>query len=172
MIHARFAFQGVTLTALTFLGGASYAEGLVTVEQRIYGMDCAPCAFGTERALGKLAGVEAVTVSLNDGEAVLRFADQSPTTLAEIHAVIRNNGFTPKEAVVTVIGELERSGDTLVLATRNADRYVLEPGAGEAAWRALDAAADGAAVEVRGEVGERPDADGLPRLRVTEHRSR
>jgi len=172
MLHTRFACQFAISTALTWLSVASYADGLVTVEQRIYGMDCAPCAYGTERALGKLAGVEAVTVSLNDGEAALQFADDSPTMLADIREIIRNNGFTPKEAIVTVAGELERNGDMLVLATRKTGRYALEPAAGDASWRALDAAADGAAIEVRGEVGELPDADGLPRLRVTEHHLR
>lgn len=172
MIHARLAFQCVTLTGLAFLGVASYADGLVTVEQRIYGMDCAPCAYGTERALGKLAGVEEVTVSLNRGEAALQFADDSPTTLAEIRDVIRNNGFTPKEAVVTVAGELKRDGGTLVVATRNANSYVLTLGAVQSAWQALDAVTDSAAIEVRGEVGEMPAEDGLTRLTLTEYRLR
>lgn len=169
MIHSRVTVQCATFAALTLLGVATHADGLVTVEQRIYGMDCAPCAYGTERALSRLAGVEAVTVSLNSGEAALRFADESPTMLADIRAVIRKNGFTPKEAVVTVAGELERDGDRLVLATRKADRYVLERAA-DAAWRALDAVADGAAIEVRGEVDLVAHADGLPQLKVTEYR--
>ena len=172
MLHARLALQCVTLTALTFLGVASYADGLVAVEQRIYGMDCAPCAYGTERALGKLAGVEAVTVSLNRGEAALQFGDDSPATLAEIRDVIRNNGFTPKEAVVTVAGKLERDGGTLVVATRNAGSYVLNPGALQSAWQALDAVTDGAAIEVRGEVGELSAEGDLTRLTLTEYRSR
>lgn len=61
--------------------GVARADGLIQAEQTIFGMDCAPCAYGTEQSLKKLAGVTSVTVSLNEGKASVTFAPDSETTL-------------------------------------------------------------------------------------------
>jgi copper chaperone CopZ len=110
------------LTAILFIALlpiSSFAEGLQHVKQTIYGMDCAPCAYGVEKSLKGLDGVDEVTVSLNEGYAELRLHDGGQTTLAEIRGVIQKNGFTPKNAVVTVSGVLTESDDNshLVLET-------------------------------------------------------
>lgn len=39
------------------------ANGLLEVEQAIFGMDCAPCAYGVERSLKRLPGAQRVQVS-------------------------------------------------------------------------------------------------------------
>ncbi len=92
------------------------AAGLLEVDQVIFGMDCAPCAYGVEQGLRKLQGVQKVTVSLNQGKAVVVFAPDSPTSLKQIRKTIRKNGFTPKDAMVHVAGRLAREGDALLLA--------------------------------------------------------
>ena len=104
---------------VTLLPISSFAEGLQHVKQTIYGMDCAPCAYGVEKGLKGLDGVDEVTVSLNEGYAEVRLHDGGQTTLAEIRSVIQKNGFTPKNAVVTVSGVLTESDDNsrLVLET-------------------------------------------------------
>lgn len=103
-------------------GGGAQADGLVTVDQAIFGMDCAPCAYGIEQGLKKLAGSDTVRVSLNEGKAVVTFKPDSPTTLEQIRDVIRHNGFTPKAARVTVDGRLSVRDGALWLVEAGRDR--------------------------------------------------
>ena len=47
---------------------------LTKVDQEVFGMDCAPCAYGLHRRLKKMDSLESVKVSLNDGKAYLKLA--------------------------------------------------------------------------------------------------
>ena len=117
-------------TATFFLLGSllpvgALADGLEHVKQTIYGMDCAPCAYGVEQGLKGLSGVEQVKVSLNDGYAELSLANDSQATLADIREVIRKNGFTPKTADVHVSGTVIASDDGQVLLKTDAETFAL-----------------------------------------------
>lgn len=70
-------------------------------------MDCAPCAYGIEKGLKKLPGVAEVKVSLNDGYAEVKVTPGSSVSVAQIRDVIRDNGFTPKEAHIVLDGTLQ-----------------------------------------------------------------
>lgn len=98
------------------------------VKQTIYGMDCAPCAYGVEQGLGDLSGVEAVTVSLNDGYAEVHLDDDSGVTLADIREIIRKNGFSPKGAHVRVTGTLVEADDRQVLLQTDTGTFELDIG--------------------------------------------
>lgn len=102
----------------------AWAGGLRELDQTIFGMDCAPCAAGIEKGIGRLHGVRSVRVSLNDGEAVVSLVPEGRTTLAQIREVIRHNGFTPKDARATYVGRVRRDGDRLWLET-GSERFVL-----------------------------------------------
>ena len=101
------------------------ADGLVRVEQTIFGMDCAPCAYGMQKNLGKLTGVSKVDVSIEQGVAVIDFAPNSPTTLADIHEVVLHGGLTPEKIVLTVQGAVTQRGDKLVLTDGSKEEYLL-----------------------------------------------
>jgi copper chaperone CopZ len=102
------------------------ADGLEHVKQTIYGMDCAPCAYGIEQGLKALSGVEAVTVSLNDGYAEVELSEDSRLTLADIREVIRKNGFSPKDANVRVSGKLAQSEEGQLLLKTDTAVFELE----------------------------------------------
>ena len=104
------------------------ADGLEHVKQTIYGMDCAPCAYGVEQGLKGLNGVAVVTVSLNDGYAKVELSEESQVTLADIREVIRENGFSPKSADVRVSGQVVESDGRFLLKT---DSEVFELDAGD-----------------------------------------
>lgn len=144
------------LLALGFVFSSSVnAAGLVEVKQTVFGMDCAPCAHGVENGLEKLDGVQEATVSLNEGYAAVTLAPDNAITLEKIREVIRDNGFTPKEATVVVSGSLTRADNRLVLAGAQQQRYSLAatPDA-QAAWQQLQALPEGAAVEIKARVDE------------------
>jgi copper chaperone CopZ len=131
---------------------AAVAEaGLIDVDQSIWGMDCAPCAYGMEKGLKNLEGVKKVKVSLNKGNAVIQIAADSKLVLADIRRVVRDGGFTPKEAVVKISGTLQRKDGELRLKVSNAD-YALKPSEKATdAWRRLQETAVGVTVTVVGD---------------------
>lgn len=112
-ILARIGLLAATLGASAVVS----AQGLIHAKQVIFGMDCAPCAYGIEKGLKGLPGVQSVTVSLNNGYAEVSLASDSKTSLADIREVIRKNGFTPKDAQVQLEGTLQLSPPRLVTPT-------------------------------------------------------
>ncbi len=59
----------------------------------------------------KIEGVETVTVSLKRAVADIRLREGNRVTIDQILQMVRNNGFTPREANVTVVGvPIERGG--------------------------------------------------------------
>lgn len=147
----------------------AHAGGLTQVEQTIFGMDCAPCAYGIERGLKKLPDVTGVRVSLNEGQAVVTVAADSSTTLENIRSVVRDNGFTPKAARVTLVGTLIHADDGIWLEAPALPRYRLRA-SNEATEAALRARPDRETVEVQGEIPE--SAAVADELRVTQLRSK
>lgn len=138
--------------ALLGLGLPTYADGLTRVEQRIFGMDCAPCAYGIEHGLKRLSGVTDVRVSLNEGVAVVALTPGSTTTVESIRKVIRDNGFTPKAAQVVVTGKLVRADGVNWLEASGLPRYQLT-GVTKDVEATLSARPSGE-VQLEGEVAE------------------
>ena len=132
------------------VGAPAWADGLLKVEQTVFGMDCAPCAYGAQKNLSKLPGVAKVEVTMNDGIARIEFSPDSSTTLAQIRSVLINGGLTPKEALVTVEGRIAKAGNKLQLIAGDSQQYDL------VVAQAADAAslAPDAKVIVQGQVAE------------------
>lgn len=146
----------VVLAAGMILSGAANAAGLVEVKQTVFGMDCAPCAHGIKKGLEKLKGVENASVSLNDGYASLTLAPDNTVTMEKIRQVVEENGFTPKDATVVIIGTVERdNGDQWVLKTSADQVYALNPASGNKALRRkLQALPAGSLAEIKGHLAE------------------
>ncbi len=86
------------LMGLFLLSGPVLATPQEVLEIDVAGMTCAFCAYGVEKNLGKLPGVEQAQVSLEAKKArVVMKAGETPdeTTIREI---IRDAGFTPRES--------------------------------------------------------------------------
>ena len=80
--------------------------------------------------MGKVAGVSAVKVSLNDGLTVLDFKPGNTVTIANLRQIIRNNGFVTKEARVIASGTMIANGDQLILEVAGSgEKIVLSSGA-------------------------------------------
>lgn len=88
-----WAFLGLFL-----LSGPLLADPQEVLEIDVNGMTCAFCAYGVEKNLGKLVGVEEVAVSLESKKArVVMQAGESPDE-EKIREIIRDAGFTPAES--------------------------------------------------------------------------
>lgn len=66
---------------------------LVTVD----GLSCPFCAFGLEKKLKKLAGVESVTLNVDQGVAEMIFRPSSIIDRNRINKAVVDAGFTPRE---------------------------------------------------------------------------
>ena len=69
-------------------------------------------------AVQKLPGVESVNVSLERASTEIQLRPGNSITLDQLRSIIKNNGFTAKEATVTVVGKLiERGGQPALEVT-------------------------------------------------------
>jgi hypothetical protein len=63
----------------------------------------------------KMEGVEAVEARLNEGKAVVKLKSGNTIQFEQVIKVIRDKAFTPKEARVSVRGEVASTGTKLQL---------------------------------------------------------
>jgi copper chaperone CopZ len=73
------------------------------------------CAHAVRVNIEKLPGVESVTVSLNEGRAVIALKAGNTVTLAQLRQTVERNGFTPQEAVIRAEAEVSGKPDTIQL---------------------------------------------------------
>ena len=68
-------------------------------------------------AVEKMEGVTSAEVSLNEGEVVVSLEEDNHVRLDRLRQVIRDQGFTPREAEIRARGVIERRGDRLWFRT-------------------------------------------------------
>jgi hypothetical protein len=110
----------------------------------------------------KLEGVESVDVSLERASATIRLRAGNAVTLSQVREIIRNNGFTAKEATLTVVGNLiERGGAPALEVTGTKVVMLLAPDSKQPdAYEELQhrmRSGSGSALEVVGLVESRGD---------------
>ena len=67
-------------------------------------------------AIRKLEGVESVEVSLEREHASIRLRAGNRVTLTQVRDLVKHNGFSARDAAVTVMGDLSENGDSVTLA--------------------------------------------------------
>lgn len=127
---------------------------IIELEQKIFGMDCAPCAKGVEVRMERMDGVIGAELNLNRGEAHLVFTDSHTTSLSQLHRSIVEGGFSPKTAQIKIRGILHREGRQWRLVTDAGDTFLL---------KGIDAgqlsADEETQVTIEGAVAERSDEE-------------
>ncbi|MFQ5605746.1 MAG: heavy-metal-associated domain-containing protein [bacterium] len=103
--HKAFLSLIMPLFMFTLLTAAGESKK-VTV--RVDGLACPFCAYGLEKKLKKIDGVDKLEIKINDGLVTLHFKPYAKIDKALISKKVKEAGFTPKE--VTVEGEsIERT---------------------------------------------------------------
>ena len=103
-------------------------------------------------AVRKLEGVADVSVSLNEGLARVELESANEITLEQLRRAIRDQGFSPREATVTLAGAIERrDGRLVVVAAGSRAAFTLT---GDERVLAEIERAEGATVTLRGVVAE------------------
>ena len=115
---------------IAVLGTFSSNAQIQKVDQEVFGMDCAPCAYGLERGLKKMEGLQNVRVSLNDGKAYLELLENNSLSLRQIQGEVKKNGFSAKNAEVVIKGKLINKNGGFELQT-GAETYIIDTGSSD-----------------------------------------
>ncbi len=92
---------------LTILGVVTLAHARVSqVSVAVDGMSCPFCAFGVEKKLKKVDGVDSVAVDLKSGKATLTATEGNTIQVNQVPGAIKKSGFTPGKIRVTAVGTL------------------------------------------------------------------
>lgn len=96
------------------------------IDQTIYGMDCAPCAYAVENRMKKMDGAKNVTLSLNEGKTVAEFEPTSRITLKEIRNAIQKGGFDAQDATLRFTGTLNPEGELWIMSLPSGEKFQLD----------------------------------------------
>lgn len=96
MKKSYFILAGLifTLFVLPNLSGAQDSEKIVI---RVDGLSCPFCAYGLEKNLKKLEGVERVDIKVNDGIAEVTLKEGKKLDDKALKEAVKKAGFTPRE---------------------------------------------------------------------------
>jgi mercuric ion binding protein len=72
---------------------------------RVDGLSCPFCAYGLEKKIKKMEGVEKMEIDLEGGKVEIRFGDREDVQVEEIEEAVKDAGFTPKSIKVEKVGQ-------------------------------------------------------------------
>jgi cation transport ATPase len=116
--------------ALGFLALSSLAAHAEyeQVNLTVFGMDCAPCAHAIHVSMKGIQGVDTVDVDLNTGLVTIKLAPGNSAVMRQFNEAVEKNGFTHKDTIVLVRGQLSGSAQAPFLEVSGTkDRYALSP---------------------------------------------
>ncbi len=128
------------------------------------GMACPFCAFGIEKRLRKVEGVESVSVSTKEGTATLVAKEGASIAVKQIPGAVKAAGFTPGSVTVDAVGNITTDEqDRMVLEVSGIDaRFLIGTFAAEIEEKLRAFAGTDTLVSVVGPIHEH--ADDLPAI--------
>ena len=139
----------------------------VSAELRVNGLSCPFCAFGIEKKLLAVDGVQAVEVYLDEGRLALTFEGDNQATVSDLEKAVEKAGFELSGLELTVRGRLidgAKDGPLLIANTRMSFRLAerrgekTQPISARRLQRLRDSAGQGATILVTGVVGDWDEA--------------
>ena len=100
---------GLTLLATAIFVAPAWAQ-VESATVAVDGLACPFCAYGVEKRLKKVGGVESVRVSFRDNEVTLSAKNNESIAVGEIPQAIQKAGFSPGAIEISAVGQL--SGNT------------------------------------------------------------
>jgi copper chaperone len=88
--------SAIIMALVVALGAISVSAATKTVTIKVEGMHCGGCSSSVTKALKATPGVEDAQVSVEKGEAVIKYDDQK-VTVAKLREVITGTGFKVTE---------------------------------------------------------------------------
>ena len=120
----RLRLLVVAVAALALCPRAGHAE-LLEAELTVLGMTCPFCAFGVEKKLRAVPGVEEVGVQLDLGLIRVSFAPRSAATPTDLAAAVKKAGFSLSALRLSVRGTIAQGSGRAVLDAGEGGRFSL-----------------------------------------------
>ena len=132
----------VVLTAVVLIGGASLPAqaGVKSLTVKVDGLACPFCAYGLEKKLKKVEGVETLKIDVNTGEVALNVTAGTRLTaplgaeekasiglVAQVQKAVEEGGFTPRALGATLEGQVvAQNGETHLRLSGTGESLMLE----------------------------------------------
>ncbi len=152
-ILLKAGFLAVFILLTPFSGNAQ----IHTVTVSVKGMACPFCAYGVEKKLKKVKGVENISIDMKEGTVTLKAKEGLSIEVGQVPRAILDSGFTPGEINVVAEGVLEAAEREIILRPGGAPGLVLEGLKAAERNRLLALAEAGARITIKGAVRRRPD---------------
>lgn len=148
--------SAVALIFLLLTSPGYAAEEGPEISVKVDGLSCPFCAYGMEKKLKKLDGIQDLKIYVDKGVATLAFKQGTRIDLDDIRARIRKGGFTPTKIHATLTGLLEKTGDHWLLKLAGSDQvWRLEAFSQKKTWTTI--LKQGLRVIVTGELISSPE---------------
>ena len=106
----------IILSSILFLVSISTAQAqLSTLTVFVDGMACPFCAYGIEKKLKRVEGVESLRIDINAGTATMTATDGLSIKLNQVPGAIRDSGFSAREIRVEATGSIRQENERLIL---------------------------------------------------------
>ena len=113
----------VLVSGTPLKASAQIDEALVQVD----GLACPFCAYGLEKKLKKVEGVEKLEINVNRGAIKITVKEGKTLSIEEVEKAVKDGGFTPREISLTVTGRLtERDGRTMLTISGSEETFLVE----------------------------------------------
>lgn len=158
MIHASISLRLFTVALAAVAAPAVAQVTQVTVE--VDGLACPFCAYGLEKKMVEVSGVETVEVDLAAGTALVTAAPGESVAVSEVPETVRQAGFTAGAIQVTAVGRVTDAvdGGWGFVPAGDDEEFLLVDLSEELATQIADLAAAAVLVRVTGEVHLHADA--------------
>lgn len=164
MMTARSLAPAVLLGLLVLAGSRPGHAQIEAASVVVDGMSCPFCAFGVEKRLKKVEGVELVDIDMDTGLSSMRAAAGGSIDVAAIPRAVRKAGFTAGRVEVTALGTIHRKSDHWVLEIDGSRQELrVETAESELQGHLEEAAEAGSRIRVTGAV--EAEAEPMPILR-------
>jgi len=87
----------LSLLILGYLFSPLLADNQQKVTMRVDGLACPFCAYGLEKKIQKIEGVEKLDIKINDGTVIIYFKEGAKIDTDLIKKKVKEAGFTPRE---------------------------------------------------------------------------
>lgn len=114
----RKIFKGLNVMAtflLLTLVSSSYSFAQVEgLRLRVDGLACPFCAYGLEKKLKSLEGIESLNISIKQGTSELKFKENNNVDLAKIKTMVKDAGYTLKSMTITAAGTIHKEENNFI----------------------------------------------------------
>ncbi len=87
----------ILLASILLIAAPFFLHAKDKIRVRVHGLSCAFCAYGLEKKLSELKGVDSVKINIKDGSALLTLEEGKSIADDRIRQAVRDSGFTPRE---------------------------------------------------------------------------